>query len=103
MKMPQNRKELLEQLKKKFDDLNYRWNIERNKFEANAQHAGAEARKKFDDKQKEFTKIRNDMKEKISALEVASENAWEDLKDGAEKTWNALSEAFDKASSHFRK
>ena len=36
--MPQNRKELLEQLKKKFDDLNYRWNIERNKYEANAQH-----------------------------------------------------------------
>ena len=101
--MSMNREDLLEQLKKKFDDINYRWNIGRNKFEANAQHAGAEARKKFNDKQKEFTKIRNDMKERISALENASENAWEDLKDGAEKTWNALSEAFDKASSHFRK
>ncbi len=101
--MSVNREDLLEQLKKKFDDLNYRWNIERNNLEANAQHASAEARKKFEEKQREFTIIRNDMKEKISALEVASENAWEDLKDGAEKTWNALSEAFDKASSHFRK
>ena len=101
--MSKNREDLLEQLKQKFDDINYRWNIELNKFEANAQHAGAEARKKFDDKQKEFTKIRNKMKEKISALEIASDNAWEDLKDGAEKTWNALSEAFDKASAYFRK
>ena len=101
--MSMNREDLLEQLKKKFDDINYRWNIERNKFEANAQHAGADARRKFDEKQKEFTKVRNDMKQKINDLEAASENAWEDLKDGAEKTWNALSEAFDKAASHFKK
>ena len=28
------KEDLLEQMKKKFDDLNYRWNIERNKLEA---------------------------------------------------------------------
>jgi len=103
MNMPSNKEELLEQLKKKFDDLNYRWNIERNKFEAQAQHESAEVRKKFEEKQKEVRKFRNDMKEKIIDLEVASENAWDDVKDGAEKTWRALSEAFDKASSHFKK
>ena len=36
-------------------------------------------------------------------LEVAGENAWEELKVGAEKSWKALSQAFDKASSHFKK
>ena len=43
------------------------------------------------------------MKEKIVELDVASDNAWEDLKDGAEKSWSALSFAFDKAAAHFKK
>ena len=97
------KEELLAQLKKKFDDLNYRWSIERNKLEAKAQHESADVRKKFDEKQRELLKFQNEMKEKIKHLEVASENAWEDIKDGAEKTWNALSESFNKATSHFKK
>ena len=101
--MTMNKEELLGQLKKKFDDLNYRWSIERNKLEAKAQHESADVRRKFDEKQRKLLKFQDEMKEKIKHLEVASENAWEDIKDGAEKTWNALSESFDKATSHFKK
>ena len=36
--MVSKKEEFLDQLRKKYDDLNYRWNIERNKLEANAQH-----------------------------------------------------------------
>ena len=36
--MGSKKEEFLDQLKKKYDDLNYRWNIERNKLEAKAQH-----------------------------------------------------------------
>jgi len=43
------------------------------------------------------------LKEKIVDLDVASDNAWEELKDGAEKSWKSLSQAFDKAASHFKK
>jgi biotin synthase-related radical SAM superfamily protein len=43
------------------------------------------------------------LQEKIVDLDVASDNAWEDLKNGAENSWKALSQAFDKAASHFKK
>ena len=101
--MGSKKEEFLDQLKKKYDDLNYRWNIERNKLEAKAQHESADAIKKFEEKREALQQLRSDMKTKIIELEVASENAWDDVKDGAEKTWSALSEAFDKASSHFKK
>jgi len=43
--MSVTKNEFLEEMKKQLDDLNYRWNIERNKFEAMAQKASAEAKK----------------------------------------------------------
>ena len=95
--------EFLEQLKKKYDDLNYRWNIERNKLEAGAQHESAEVIKKFEAKREALRKLRGDMQAKIKALDVAGESAWEDMKDGAEEAWKSLAEAFEKATSHFKK
>jgi hypothetical protein len=101
--MSSKKDELVAELKKKYDDLNYRWNIERNKLEAKAQHESAEAKQKFEETRQELRKFRKEMKEKIVDLEVAGENAWEDVKNGAEKAWKALSKAFDKASAHFKK
>jgi len=42
------------------------------------------------------------LQEKIVDLDVASDNAWEDLKEGTEQAWTALSDAFKKAASHFK-
>jgi hypothetical protein len=42
------------------------------------------------------------MQEKIVDLEVAGENAWYDVKEGAEEAWKALSAAFEKAVFHFK-
>jgi len=36
-------------------------------------------------------------------LKKTAKNAWDDVKDGAEDTWKALTKAFDNASSHFKK
>lgn len=93
----------LEQMKKKFDDLNYRWNIERNKLEAKAQHESTDVMKKFEQKREALQQLRTAMKQKIADLDVASENAWDDVKDGAEDAWKALTKAFEKATSHFKK
>ena len=101
--MTSKKDDVLEQMKKKFDDLNYRWNIERNKLEAKAQKEGAGAQKKFEEKREEFRGFRKDMKDKMIDLEVAGENAWDDVKDGVENAWKALSASFDKATSHFKK
>jgi hypothetical protein len=101
--MPSKKEEFLEQLKTKYDDLNYRWNIERNKLEAAAQHESAEVIKKYEEKRDALKQLRDDMKTRIKDLEAASGSAWEDVKDGAEEAWKALATAFDKATSHFKK
>jgi len=101
--MPDKKEEFLKQIKKKYDDLNYQWNIERNKIEAKLQHQGADATKIFEEKREELRKFRSEMKEKIVDLEVAGENAWEEVKEGAEDAWKVLSNAFDKATGHFKK
>ena len=63
----------------------------------------ADAKKIFEEKREALRQLRSDMKTKIIELEVASENAWDDVKDGAEDAWKSLSTAFDKATSHFKK
>jgi multidrug resistance efflux pump len=101
--MTAQKDEFLEQMKKQYDELNYRWSRERDKFEANLQHASADARKEYEAKREEYRKNRKDFQEKIDDLEAAGDKAWEDLKDGADQSWKALSQAFDKAASHFKK
>jgi hypothetical protein len=97
------KEDYLDQLKKKLNDLNYRWNIERNKIEAKAQIETAEALKKFEEKREDLRKFRKEMEVKIKDLEVAGEGAWGDIQVGAEEAWDRLSKAFEKASSHFKK
>ena len=101
--MPVKKDDFLEQLKKQYDELNYRWSRERDKFEADLQHESAEVRKEYEAKREEFRKFRKDLQEKIVDLDVASDNAWEDLKDGAESSWKEMTKSFDRAISHFNK
>ena len=101
--MTANKDEYLNQMKKQVDELNYRWSRERDKFEAGLQHTSADARKEYEAKREAYRKFRSDLKEKIVELDVASDNAWEDLKDGADNSWKKLTKAFDKAASHFKK
>ena len=46
----------LKKMKAELDDLNYKWNIERNKIEAKAQHAKVEVKKKYEEKLKTLQK-----------------------------------------------
>jgi len=97
-----NKEEFIRKMKQELSDLNYRWNIERNKFEAKAQHLGADARKTFEEELGKLQKLHKEMKQKISDLEAAGGNAWGDVKSGTEDAWKALSEGIKKASSHFK-
>ncbi len=111
--MALNKDEYLKKMKAQYDDLNYRWNIERNKLEAMTQKVSAEAREKIEKEWEELGRLRQAMKEKIIDLEVAGENAWDEFKDGAEdawddvrdgteKAWQAFSEGLKKAVSRFK-
>jgi hypothetical protein len=111
MATPQD--EFLAKMRTQFDELNHKWNVERNKLEARAQHLSADAKQKFEAEWEALDKLRRQMKEKIIDLEVAGENAfidfkdgaedaWGDVKEGTEKAWGALSDAFKKAASRFK-
>ena len=100
--MALSKADFLEKLKQQFVDLNTKWNLERIQFEEIAQHASAEGLKKLEKEREEFRKLRAHMKEKIIDLEVASENAWEDVKAKSEDSWSALSESFKKVVSRFK-
>ena len=111
--MALSKDDFLKKMKEQYDDLNYRWNVERNKLEAKSQHLSAEARQKMEAEWEELGKMRQRMKEKIIDLEVAGENAWDEFKDGAEeawedvrqgteRAWKAFSEGLKKAVSRFK-
>jgi enoyl-[acyl-carrier-protein] reductase (NADH) len=100
-KVMETKDSYLNQMKAKFDDLNYKWNIERNKLEAKAQLAKGEVKKKFEDKLKTLHERSEKMSQKLDQIDNASEEAWKDIKEGVENAWEALNEAIKKARSHF--
>jgi uncharacterized protein YicC (UPF0701 family) len=91
----------LKKMKEKFDGLNYKWNIERNKLEAKTQQAKAEVKKKFEEKLEILHERREQMGQKLDQIDNASEEAWYDIKEGVESAWQSLNEAIKKARSHF--
>jgi len=91
----------LKKMKEKFDDLNYKWNIERNKLEAKTQQAKIEVKEKFDEKLKTLQEQRQQMRQKLEQIDNASEEAWLDIKEGVDSAWQSLNEAIKKARSHF--
>ena len=91
----------LKKMKAKFDDVNYKWNIERNKLGAKAQHAKIEVKKKFEEKLKTLQERQEKMRQKLDQIDNASEDAWSDMKEGVDNAWQALNGAIKKARSHF--
>jgi uncharacterized protein YicC (UPF0701 family) len=88
-------------MKAKFDDLNYKWNIERNKLEAKAKQAKVDVKKKFEEQLKTLQEKREKMGQKLDQIDTASEDAWKDIKAGVDSAWQSLNEAIKKARSHF--
>lgn len=97
-----DKEDFINELKEKLNELNYRYSIERNKFESKAQHLGAEARKTYEEEIEKLRLLRQQMKAKLVDLDVAGENAWHDVKEGAEDAWKSLNKAIKKASSRFK-
>lgn len=95
------KEDYIKKLRDQYNDLNYKWSIERNKLEAKAQRATAEVQKMYAERVESLRQRRDDVKLKLEELDKAGENAWKDIQQGAENAWHALSEAFKKAKSHF--
>ena len=92
-----DRDAVLEKLKEQLDELNRVWQGERGRLEELARKAGAEAAVRFEDELEELKTLRSHLREKIVDLEVAGENAWEEVREGVDAAWTELREALGKA------
>ena len=89
----------VEKLKAQLDE----WNADIDKLAAKAAQAEAEAKIEYQNQLDDLRAKRDDVGDKLSAMQQAGEGAWEDLKEGLENSWEILKMSFSKAKSEFEK
>jgi len=87
-----NRDQFVSDLKSRLD----RWNAEVAKWEARAERSR-------DDYLATYQAKRDEALYQLKLLEKASASAYDDVAKGADEAWKALSQAYEKASTHFAK
>ena len=94
-----DRDEYVEKLKSQLDH----WNAETAKWEAQTKAAQANMRAEYEKQLAAFRQKRDQAIAQLSKVQSASGEAWKDLARGADEAWAKMSEAFEKAHSHFKK
>ncbi len=78
------------------------WQAEIDKLKAKAEGAGAETKLEMNRQIEELESKVEDARGKLSELSLASDLAWESLKEGVEMAWESLKSAFNKTSTRFK-
>ena len=79
------------------------WNTDIDKLAAKTAKAEAEARIEYQNQLNELRAKRDDVRDKLLAVQQAGDGAWEDLKEGLENSWEILKMSFNKAKTEFEK
>jgi hypothetical protein len=90
----------LEEIQRKFEELNKSWEIERDKLKAN--QASTETQKKIEAKRQELRQYRTEMEGKISDLKSADEKALSGVMKGTEDAWKSLFKAFKDLATYIK-
>ena len=77
------------------------WRAEIDKLEAKAVEAGADARIEYRDQLETLRGKQAEARRKLSELDDATSDAWQDLKGGIERAWTDLGDAVKKATQRF--
>jgi len=93
------RDEYVEKMKSQLDT----WNAELAKWEAKAKTAHAEMKPQVDKQVELIREHRDNALYQMKLLQAAAGEAWVDLAKGADEAWASMREAFEKASTHFKK
>ena len=93
------RDEYVDKLKAQLD----LWNAEVAKWEAKAKGSQANVRIEYETQLETFRRQRDQALEQMRKVQAATGDAWIDLMRGADDAWAKMREAFEKASSHFKK
>jgi adenylylsulfate kinase len=89
----------VEKLKAQLDE----WNAELDKLEAEARKADAETRLNYEKHMKELRRRSDEAQRTLTELRNAKDDAWEDLKQGAQTAWDVLKTSLSKATSEFKR
>ena len=93
------RDEYVEKLKSQLDQ----WNAEMAKWEAQTKTGQASMRAEYEKQLATFRQKRDQAIGELTKVQSASGEAWKDLARGADDAWAKMSEAFEKAHTHFKK
>jgi hypothetical protein len=99
IKMSAKRDAYMEKLKAPLD----KWNADIDKLAAKAAQEKKKAKVEYQKQLDDLLAKRDDVRDKLSAMQQAGEGAWEDLKEGLDNSWEILKMSFDKAKSEFEK
>ena len=80
-----------------------RWNAEIGRWEAQAQAATQEARKRYLKELETLNARREKAAYTLRLVEGASASAWADLRRGTDDAWDRMHEAVKEARSHFER
>jgi len=93
------RDEYVDKLKLQLDE----WNAQVAKWEVKTKEAQAGARGEYEKQLQAFRRQRDQALEQMRRVQGAAGDAWIDLARGADDAWAKMSEAFEKARTHFQK
>lgn len=78
------------------------WDAKLDELKAMAKQAKAETRAEIDQQIQALAERRTAIQEKLSQLRQRTEEAWEDLKTGAETILDEMHETFERVLAHFK-
>ena len=91
------RHDYIEKFKNKLDE----WDADIDELEVRAQQTKAELETELVDQLASLRVKRDLAKLKLAEMMDAGEEAWEDIRQGADEAWASLKEALEKARAHF--
>lgn len=77
------------------------WNNEMERLRINADKATTEAQAEYDKQLDELNGKQEDLRAYLAELNKANNDAWRDVKEGADNAWRELDAAFRRAVTRF--
>ncbi len=93
-----NRNEYVADLKSQID----KWNIELDKLDENIKKFNGETKVKADAQLTLIRSKRDELNKNLEKILNSTDNAWEDLKNGAENAKDSINKALEKAQADFK-
>ena len=88
----------VQKLKARLDE----WNAEIKKLAADAEHAEAQTKIDYEKKLEELKRKKEELEEKIVAVEGGRQSSWEDFKEGVDNSWKIFKRTLSKTKSEFK-